>query len=223
MHAPPLEPLYERASQRLKESNDSTTTTFPRIWAVIIYTSCPSIVFSCLRAILKLETSVVKLEKKRGGPATSVVAEARGCNIKAIQRQKEWGNKATLSDVFVRQILSTVKSWQSDRLKKNLTEKHPEMRNKLPNCKTEKVLFFFSPRWKPCIKRQRYLHTEQNRYLSFLSNSHLWSKRSPWQPAWNRHESRAVGAGVYFPCITFQGVIREGEVWISSKWGFVKG
>lgn len=54
-------------------------------------------VFLCLRARLKLETSVVKREDtggktKRGGPATCVVAEARGCNIKASRWQKEWGN-----------------------------------------------------------------------------------------------------------------------------------
>lgn len=184
-------------------------------------------VFSCLRAKLKLEASVVKREdtrgKKRGGPATSVVAEARGCNIKAIWRQKEWGNEATLSDV--QQIPSTVKNWQSDRLKKNLTEKHSKMtRNKLPNCKTtESVLFFFSPCWKPHIKRQRYLHTERTDTFLFYPaaifdlNAALDSQRETGMRA------EGEGAGVYFPCITFQGVIREGEVWISSKWGFVKG
>lgn len=162
--------------------------------------------------------------KRRGGPANSVVAEARGCIIKAIRRQKEWGNKAALSDV--QQIPSTVKNRQSDRWKKNLTVKHSEMmRKKLPNCKTTtgKVLFFFSPDWKPLIKRQRYLLTERTDTFLFYPTA-IFDLNAALD---SQHETgmraEEEGAGVYFPCITFQGIIREGEVWISSKWGFVKG
>lgn len=75
--------------------------------------------------------------------------------------------------------------------------------------------------WKLLIKRQRYVHCG-NRYLSFLSNNHLWSKRSPdsqpetgMRAEWEREGLRwgsgvAGGGGIYFPCITFQVVIREG-------------
>lgn len=45
--------VWKDTSQGSKESIDSTTTTFPSIWTMIIHTSYWSMVFSCLEVVLK--------------------------------------------------------------------------------------------------------------------------------------------------------------------------
>lgn len=111
-----------------KESIDSTTTTFPSIWTMIIHTSYWSVVFSCLEVVLKHDRTsnntakTVRCEEDRGknGSATSIaiiylLVVAHKHDMKA-STEKTCHNEITelLWQEFKKEILNMLMNWQSE-------------------------------------------------------------------------------------------------------------